>query len=433
MTVVTLLLPFLGVLALLLVCSAFFSGSESALFSLDGYSLDQLEEERRPSDRAIRKLLAQPRKLLATLLLGNELVNVTISAVGLAALVALRKEIDWLPWWLNIVVITPMLLVFGEIIPKAIAVRAGLSWARLVALPLRLFGLVAFVPRAVLGSIATLILIPLRAAGDDPLPEALEEAQFKALVDLGEEQGVLGTDEAELIHRVFDLTDTPVSRVMTRRTDVVGVPLSASLAEVLEVVRDKRLARLPVYTDDLTKIRGVLLTKDLLRFASSGEELDARQLEALLKPAYFVPPGKPCGALLQEFQQERGHMAIVLDEDGDLAGLVTMQDLLDELFEPVIPDAETVRLGPRVERLAKGVFRVPARLEVSDWNKMMMPPIPTGDSYNTVAGYIFHLFGRLPKKGESIRDEGWTFSVTSLEGTRLIWLTAQRREGGKLR
>jgi CBS domain containing-hemolysin-like protein len=427
---VTVLLPYLALLAVLLVLSAFFSGSESAMFSLDSYALEQLDEENRASDRAIRRMLDTPRRLLATILLGNEFVNITISTVGLAAIIALRTEYEWLPWWLNIVIITPLLLVFGEIAPKAIAVRTGLSWARGVALPLATFGILIAPLRAVLDQIATLILRLGGAAGEDPLPEALRETQFKALINLGEEQGVLDRDEAELIHRVFDLTDTSVSRVMTLRRDVVGLPLGASLIEILELIRDKRYARLPVYADDLSKVRGILLTKDLLRFASRGEDLGPRQLEAMLKPAYFVPPGKTCGALLQEFQDERGHMAFVLAEDGDLAGLVTMQDLLDELFEPMVTQEESLHLGPRIERLAPGVFRIPARMKISDWNKMMMPPLPVGESYNTLAGYIFYLFGRLPKKGESIRDKVWTFSVTGLEGTRLTWITAQRREGG---
>ncbi len=426
----TLLLPYLGVLAVLLVCSAFFSGSESAMFSLDRFALDQLNEEERSSDRALRRLLSSPRSLLATILLGNELVNITISTVGLAAIMALRSEYEWLPWWLNIVVITPLLLIFGEIAPKAIAVRAGLAWARAVAIPLRLFGIVVLPFRVVLHKVATVLLGFFDAAGESPLPGALRETQFKALVNLGEEQGVLDRDEAELIHRVFDLTDTPVSVVMTPRRDVVGIPLAASFEDILALIRDRRYARLPVYADDLSKIRGILLTKDLLRFAATGGTLDPGQLEAMLKPAYFVPPGKVCGALLQEFQDERGHMAFVLAEDGDLAGLVTMQDLLDELFEPVATE-ESLHLGPRIERLAPGVFRVPARMEVRDWNKMMIPPLPPGSSYTTLAGYIFHLFGRLPKKGESVRDEGWTFSVTGLDGTRLTWITAQRREGGK--
>lgn len=427
----SILLPYLAALALLLIGSAFFSGSESAMFSLDRYALDRLDPEGRRTDRSIGNLLAKPRRLLATILLGNELVNISLSTVGLAMIIELRKHYEWLPWWVNIVVVTPMLLVFGEIVPKAIAVRAGIAWARVVALPLRIFGILISPFRAVLSWIAAQVLKLFDADGDDPLPEALREGQFKALVDLGEEQGVLDADEAELIHRVFDLTDTPVSAVMTPRHKVVGLPIGASFDEIIHLLRDKRFARLPVYTDDLSKIRGILLTKDLLRFDASEDTLDIRKLESLLKPAYFVPPGKPCGALLQEFQAERGHMAFVLAEDGDLAGLVTMQDLLDELFEPLITDDETVHLGPRIERLAPGVYRVPARMELSDWNKMMMPRLPEGDSYNTVAGYIFHLFGRLPKKGEQIRDEGWTFSVTSLEGTRLTWITAHRREGGR--
>ncbi len=154
----TVILPYLGVLGVLLVCSAFFSGSESAMFSLDRFALDQLNEEERSSDRALSRLLASPRSLLATILLGNELVNITISTVGLAAIMALRSEYEWLPWWLNIVVITPLLLIFGEIAPKAIAVRAGLAWARAVAIPLRLFGIVVLPFRVVLHKVATILL-----------------------------------------------------------------------------------------------------------------------------------------------------------------------------------------------------------------------------------------------------------------------------------
>jgi len=423
---VSVLLPYVLLLLVLLLCSAFFSGSESALFSLDRYALERLEEEGSKGGKAVRALLTEPRRLLATILLGNELVNVCISSVGLAAVYQLKETRGWdaVPWWLNIVVITPVLLLFGEIAPKALAVRTGVAWARMVGVPLRLFGRVVAPIRAVLHGIANLFLRLFGIEQNDPLPDALQEAQFRALVELGHSQGVIGLDEAELIHKVFDLADTPISRIMTPVTDVISVTLSSPLEEIVEVVRGARFSRIPVFAG--ATVRGVLLTKDLLRFLWAGERLGPRHLEDLVKPAYFVPMGKPSGELLQEFQRERGHMAIVLNEDGAMLGIVTLEDILQELFEPVEELEERLE-GPSIERLSAGTYRVPARTEVNEWNKTMFPEIPPGDSYNTVAGYIFHLFGRLPRKGDQIRDDGWIYQVTGLEGTRLTWITATRR------
>ena len=184
---------------------------------------------------------------------------------------------------------------------------------------------------------------------------------------------------------------------------------------------------MPAWIGDEDTVRGILMTKDLLRFQWAETPPDRRAIEALLRPAWFVPPGKTCGGLLREFQQKRGHMAIVLDEHGGMLGLVTLHDILEELFEP-LEETEQRPNQPKIERLADGLYRIPARLEVAEWNRTMEPKIPAGDSYNTVAGYIFHLFGALPDKGDSIRDDGWIWGVTSIEGTRLTTLTAKRRE-----
>ncbi len=428
----TVALPYLLVLLLLLACSAFFSGSESALFSLDRYELEKLEEEESsPSAVAVRRLLEQPRRLLATILLGNELVNIGLSAVGLAAVLAVADAQQWesVPWWVNILLVTPLLLLFGEIAPKALAVRLGLTWARFVARPLRVFGVIAAPLRAVANAIVDGILRLFGVEQDDPFPDALKEAQFKALVRLGEREGVLDAEEAELIHRVFDLSDTPVSRIMTPRNEVVALPRGASLDELVDQIRASRYSRVPVYAGDSDQIRGILMTKELLPYLFGKKPLGKGSLDDLVQPAYFVPPGKPCDELLNEFQVERGHMAVVLDEHGELLGIVTLQDILEQLFVPV-EEIEQRPDAPSPERIAEGLYRVPARLEVSEWNRTLTPPIPEGDSYNTVAGYIFHLFGRLPSKGEQVRDDGWTYRVSGLEGTRLTWITARRRGGG---
>jgi CBS domain containing-hemolysin-like protein len=245
-------------------------------------------------------------------------------------------------------------------------------------------------------------------------------------VKLSADHGSIRRDEADLIHRVFDLGDTPVSKLMTARGDIHSLPLDATWEDMVSRARASKFSRLPVHLGTLDNVRGVLLTKDLLRHRFTGVVPSRADLVALLKPAYFVPPGKAAGELLREFQRKRHHMAVVLDEFGTVQGLVTMQDILSALFRPVSATGQEHR-GPRAERLADGVFRVPARLEIEEWNRQLHPPLPTGETWSTVAGYIFHLFGRLPQKGEQVADEAWTFTVSGMTGTRVTQVTAARR------
>ena len=438
----------LALVVALICCSAFFSGSESALFSLDRITLEKLEDEPTRAGQAVRDLLASPRRLLATLLLGNEVTNIALSSVLAATVFAVAHRLGQDAselWWLNILVATPVLLVFGEVAPKALAVRTGIRWAQAVALPLTFFSAVVTPLRLLLEGGARLVLGAIAAitrgrvdglrGDDDTLAEALEEAQFRALVRQGAKEGALHPREAALIHRVFDLTDTPVSRLMTARAEVKALSLNASSDEVVAAARDSGYSRLPVYVGEIDHIKGILLMKDLLQFRARGEEITPRGVEKLLKPAYFVPPGKPAGELLRAFQRKRAHIAIVLDEYGTLQGVVTMQDVLETLFEPMRrPGEVTPDDSPDLERIAEGVYRVPARLSINEFNRRIGPPLPTGDTYTTVAGYIFHLFGRLPAKGEQVTTRDWSFHVSGLEGTRLTRVTAtrkDRREGGR--
>jgi len=418
------LLPWFGAMAVLLVFSAFFSGSESALFSLGHAEVEQLADGGRKG-RAVRRLLDQPRRLLATLLLGNEIVNISLSAVGVRMVFQLDQQGAPVPPWLNILFVTPLLLLFGEIAPKAVAVRLGVVWARAVALPLTAFGFVVSPVRALLHGLAEAALFWMPKNLADPLPDALAEAQFKALVELGESQGVLDADEAELINRVFDLGDTPVSRLMTSRPDVVALPLTADLEEILGTVRRVRYSRIPIYAGEVDQIRGILLAKDLLPFRWSDQELTPRELEDRLQPAYIVPASKPADELLREFQSKRLHMAVVFDEYGAMLGVITLQDVLGALFRGLTEERGNSP-APGIETIAEGVFRLPAKLPVEQWNRAMDPPLPESDAYTTVAGYVFHLFGRLPTKGEQIGDTAWNFQVTGVEGSRLTWITATR-------
>ena len=437
------LLPSALIVLGLLCCSAFFSGSESALFSLDSITLEKLDDNPTRSGQAVRSLLSEPRRLLATLLLGNEIVNIALSSVMAAIVFTLAARLGSGAsdlWWLNIFFATPILLVFGEVAPKAVAVRTGIRWARAVSLPLTVFATVFAPLRLLLEGAARLVLAGLaRASGgrldklttdDDTLAEALEEAQFRALVRMGAQEGALDPKEAALIHRVFDLTDMPVSKLMTARAEVKALSLNATGDEIVAAARTSGYSRLPVYAGDLDHIKGILLLKDLLRFRARGEEISPRGIERLLQEPYFVPPGKTAGELLREFQSKRAHIAIVLDEYGTLLGVITMQDVLGALFEPIrrSEGEHPSETEQSLERLAEGVYRIPARLTIEEFNRRLKPALPPGDTYTTVAGYIFHLFGKLPAKGDQISTKHWTFHVSGLEGTRLTRVTATRRD-----
>jgi len=420
---------YLLILLALFCGSAFFSGSESAYFSIDRITLGKLSEATARTSRTVPRLLADPGRLLATLLLGNELINITISAVGAQLVFVLAGEAGGDLWWVNILLMTPMLLLFGEIGPKVIAVRNSVAWASTVSIPLRIFSLVVTPLRVLLQQIARVVLLPLGDANATAEPQ-LREGQFKALVELADAQGALEAEEADMIHRVFELSDTPVSRVLTPRSDVVSVNLNDDLETLMDASLDGRYSRLPVWSGEPDNIRGILLAKDLLGFRHTDAELDTRTLFDALHPPYFVPPSKKAGELLREFQRERLHLAVVMDEYGAMLGIVTMQDILEELFGTLGEPVDSPGSLGGVDRIKEGVYSVPSRFEVAEWNRRMRPPIPIGDSWTTIGGYIFHLFGRLPAKGDEVKDINWIFHVSGIEGTKMTRVTVTRRGSG---
>lgn len=423
------ILSHIALLMALFLGSAFFSGSESAFFSLDRVTLTKLQESSARTSRNVPLLLADPGRLLATLLLGNELINITISAVGAQLIFVLAGEAGGDLWWVNILLITPLLLLFGEIGPKVIAVRNSVAWASSVSIPLRIFATAVTPLRLLLQTIAKFALRPLGDANVAGEPQ-LREGQFKALVELADAAGALESDEADMIHRVFDLSDTPVSKVLTPRADVVSVNLNDPLEAVMDASLNGQYSRLPVWSGEPDNVRGILLAKDLLGFRHGDGELNGRTLLEALHPPYFVPPSKKAGELLREFQRERLHLAVVMDEYGAVLGIVTMQDILEELFGTLGDEDDAPGSVTGVDRIKEGVYSIPSRFEVAEWNRRMRPPIPTGESWTTVGGYIFHLFGRLPAKGDEVKDLNWIFHVAGIEGTKMTRITVTRRGTG---
>jgi putative hemolysin len=397
----------------LLVLSAFFSGSETALFSLQPVDRQAIPE---PGRARVAALLKRPRQTLATLLIGNELVNVTLSSITAGILLTLFPDQPWM----NLVVLTPVLLVAGEVLPKVFALRTNRRVAPIVALPLRTFSTVVTPVRWVLTKVADLFLVVLGGTAA-PGQAEIREAQLRQLIDQGREAGSLKPMEQEMLHKVFDFGELTVARLMTPRPDVFSLGLTTPWDDALARIRESGFSRIPIYKGSRDDIVGVLVVKSLLPFLERARvepdfRLSPRELKALLLPPRFVPTSKKADELLQEFRTERFHMAIVVDEHGSVVGIVTLDDLLAELVGELLD--ETDADDPEVTAIDGDRYTVRGSMDVDDFEERFGVALPEG-GYTTVGGFILDQVGELPDKGEEVDAVGLRFVVSGVEGRRV--------------
>jgi putative hemolysin len=336
----------------LLLLSGFFSGSETAMFSLGRVRLLRMHEEGHPNASLIESLLARPRRLIATIFIGNEFVNIGASAL-LAGVMHrhLSPHGDTLVTVVSTCVSVALILLLGEITPKNVAAQTVERWAATAARPISLLAVMMAPLRWVIERIADIVV---GLVGDRvPRPAAsVGENEFRTMVDVVSAGGELDQREMELIHNVFEFGDRRVGDVMTPADAVLAVPYDQSLGWILERVRSNRFSRIPVYRGRRERVIGVLYAKDLIgmvhRVPSSAGQTTKEQsvvtanigIRSLLHPPYFVPRATKCEQLLRVFRRRRIHMAIVVDEYGNFAGLITMEDLLEEMFGEIMDEKE---------------------------------------------------------------------------------------------
>jgi CBS domain containing-hemolysin-like protein len=337
----------LGLLFVLFWGLVFFACSEASLFSLGRLRLHKLKRENHPRYPVIEGLLARPRQLISSLLIGNEVINVAISALTTAALIAIWGDSAK---WIAIPVVVFLILLFGEVIPKTLSLHHPERVAPVVAGPAKKF--VDWV-WPVHSLIQKVVDLALRWAGgkSDSSSAAFMEKDFRDLVETGHQEGTLEESEKRLIHRVFQFGDQTAKNIMTPRSAIFALPLQARPGEFLEALRQNHFSRVPVFKRDLDEIVGVFHVKDLLRTRGQGRKMEEGGLRSLLRKPYFIPVSKKLDDLLKEFQKRRIHLAIVVDEYGKTAGLVTLEDLLEELFGEIMDDLDLKRrAGRRKER-----------------------------------------------------------------------------------
>ncbi len=405
------IVPELMGLGVLLLCSAILSGAEAAYFSLGRTRLKELAEQQGKTPGPLAPLLAQPHELLVTLLVGITLVNIGASA--LAAAIA-EQLFGSKGLAIAIAAMIFLLTVFGEVLPMTLAVEHPLRFSSWVNRPVAWLSVIMKPIRVGLGALTAVTLRMVGSERPQGQPEISEE-ELRTLVDVGAREGVVERSEREMIHKVFELEDTLVREVMVPRPDMFCLDVTTEPAQVLPLLREQLHSRVPVYEETIDQIVGVLYTKDLLPFLGGlPAGFDLRQH---LHPPYFVPGSKRADALLREFQAKKLHLAIVVDEYGGTAGLVTLEDLLEELVGEIRDEYdEDERL---IQRVTPRSFRVSGRLPIDELNDTTGLQIPD-DSFDTVGGWVLDLFGRVPHKGEKKQVDGVRVAVEKVERTRVL-------------
>ena len=403
-------------LPVLLAASAFFSGSETALFFLSSHQRLELRRSGGLAGSIVWRLLAETRALLITLLLGNMSVNVLYFVITTLLLLRLKNQGGAGTAAMGVVSVAVLLILIliGEVTPKLLATRVAVTWSKLVAVPLMLVHRAVGPLRWVLN---LFVITPLaRLIAPRHKPAGLSSPVLEALLRISAAQGVIDRGEEQLLQQVLELGQLRVRDVMTPRVDVEAFDLANDPADLIALIRRTHLSRIPIYESDVDHIVGVARARQvLLRRPTTRAELTA-----LIQPARFVPEQQRADRLLLTFRQTGTTFALVVDEYGGTAGLVTLEDVVEQMVGQIagprgVPDA------PRVESVGPGRWRVGAELSVRHWSEAFGQGQPSAD-VSTIGGLVMARLGRLPAVNDSTRIGNVDIRVVQMQAQRIAWL-----------
>jgi putative hemolysin len=406
-------------LILMLILAALASASETALTSVSRIKVRNLAQDGDPRAQLIEQLLRDPNTFLTTILVLNNVAVIVAST--LATLIALDVFSTY-GEIISTVMISLLVLIFCEITPKTAAVQAPERWGMLLVRPVYALT-VALKPVVVALTFITGGLVRLFGGTPRVRGPFVTEEELRMLVEVGEEEGVLEEEEKEMIHNVFELGDTTVREVMVPRIDMVTIEADDTIQEALDVILQGGQSRIPVYSESIDNIIGVLYAKDLLKVFATSQR--PRNVRPLVRQAYFVPETKRLDDLLHEMQRQRVHMAIVVDEYGGVAGLVTIEDLVEEIIGDIQDEYD--REEVLYERRSQDEYIVDAKIPIDDLNELMDTSLPSED-YDTLGGFVYAQLDKIPSVGDMVRYDGLVFTVLGTKGRRVTKVKVVRRD-----
>ncbi len=399
------------------IFSAIFSGSEVALFSLSG-RMDELDssDSGNKSDIRILRMLEEPRHLLAAILIGNTFSNIVTSVIAAVLTGSIAVHFGFSEIYvftIEVVVLTFMILILSEITPKIIAINNPLTVSRR-------WSFFIYVNFILLKPLAKIIANSTELLENKlPKPSSrVTSEDIKTMAEVSEKGGSIKEDEREIIENVIEFGNIIVREIMTSRVNIFAVSVDDSLEEVLELIREKSISRLPLYENDLDNILGVIYAKDLLPYINNGTNNSTINWRNIARETFYIPANKKLDDLLRDFQQEKTHIAIVVDEYGGTEGLVTMDDILEEIVGDISDDSYDEE--SLYTQFKNGIYLFDAKIDLDDMEEILGVDITTdNDEYETLGGLIYHLTENLPTVGERVTFNGMELTVHSVNNNRI--------------
>ena len=405
---------------LLLLASAVFSGSETALFSLSRIDLQKLRQSRHSDSESIHAMLHEPRRLIISILCGNELVNIA-SAVNMTAILLLvfgGQDVGWI----NVLIMVPLLLLIGEVTPKTIAVSYPIKFSTIISARVLPRWIVFISPlraavRLVADRVTTLVV------GDAVDREnILQPDELRTLLEEGEETGIIDATERVLIDNLLEASETDISRIMTPGPRILFLDAALPVPELIAQFRSYRHPRVPVYRGHWDNVIGFVHSEDILKLVRGGGDLESVTLDMILKPAHFVPPTKKVDEMFDYFQAHNTRVAIILGEYGEVFGIVTMKDVLKFIFGEI---SGTMAGQEFWKEDDENSYIVPGDMRLLDFYNLTNFDIED-PVMSTIGGVAFRLFDRLPEPGDEVTRDGYRFVVKQRSGLRISQLQVQR-------
>ncbi len=403
---------YLAIFIVCLVLSAFFSSSETAFTALQRVKVEHMVSTNVPRAKRVSRMMQHPERLLSTILTGNNLVNTAAAALGTVLAISVWGERGILYATIGVAV---LLLIFCETTPKIIAAhnaeKLSLKLARFVEVASWVFTPAVLALSAIASRFS-------RLAGGHPVAKSLvSEEEIRTMISVGHKEGTVEQVEAEMLHKVFDFGDRPVREVTVPRTEVVWVEKGTKLADFFTIYAESPVSRFPVFEESLDNVIGILSVKDVLMGLAKGTIDKEGVIDDLTRPAYFTPETKRIGELFTEMQNQNYRMAVVVDEYGGTAGIVSLSRLVEEIIGPV--GDEFTEADKDYEAINEYTFHVDGSMRIEEANEEMELELPEGEDYETVAGFILSILGRIPKQGKQLRYKGLKIVITKMRGLKI--------------
>jgi len=402
----------------LIIISAFFSGSEVALFSLGKKKLKDLEKENSITGKQINVLLKFPKRLLTTILIGNTAANVFSSIIAVTLALDLAKYFSLsldVVLIFQIIILTILILIFGEVTPKVWANRNPVMFSRIVSVPIYWISILLY---PLSKSLTTILSVSTSRFRTNKSKTAITSSEISELAELGVEKGSLEEEEHELIHGLVSFKTVNAREVMTPRVDMTALSLDTPFSEVTKIITDSGHSRIPLYKNDLDNIIGIIYAKDLLKFIGKKDHQNHVALKDICRETIFVPETKLISELMKEFQEKNLHVGIVVDEYGGTSGLITLEDILEEIVGEIRDEFDMEE--NEITEIGNSKYIILGKVSIDEVNELLGEEFSSeSDDYDTIGGFIFNQAGNIPEEGYTFVEKGFSFTVKKIDNNRI--------------